>query len=47
MLIRGLIREHGNDVVGQVTLDQVYGGARGIKSLVWEVWHTLQSVQKS
>ena len=30
-------REHGNKVVGEVTLDQVYGGARGIKSLVWEV----------
>ena len=29
-------REHGNKVVGEVTLDQVYGGARGIKSLVWE-----------
>ena len=23
-------------MVGEVTLDQVYGGARGIKSLVWE-----------
>lgn len=22
--------------MGEVTLDQVYGGARGIKSLVWE-----------
>ena len=30
-------REHGNKVIGEVTLDQVYGGARGIKSLVWEV----------
>ena len=29
-------REYGNKVVGEVTLDQVYGGARGIKSLVWE-----------
>jgi len=29
-------REHGATVVGEVTLDQVYGGARGIKSLVWE-----------
>ena len=29
-------REHGNKVIGEVTLDQVYGGARGIKSLVWE-----------
>ena len=27
---------HGNKVIGEVTLDQVYGGARGIKSLVWE-----------
>ncbi|EPX70671.1 citrate synthase Cit1 [Schizosaccharomyces octosporus yFS286] len=28
--------EHGGDVVGNVTLDQMYGGARGIRSLVWE-----------
>jgi citrate synthase len=33
-------REHGHKVVGEVTLDQVYGGARGIKSLVWEVCDT-------
>jgi citrate synthase len=36
---RGLIyhnRNHGSKVIGEVTLDQVYGGARGIKSLVWE-----------
>ena len=31
-----LYREHGNTVIGEVTLDQAYGGARGIKSLVWE-----------
>jgi hypothetical protein len=31
------IREYGSKVIGEVTLDQVYGGARGIKSLVWEV----------
>lgn len=31
------IRDYGSKVVGEVTLDQVYGGARGIKSLVWEV----------
>lgn len=31
-----LRREHGSKVVDKVTLDQVYGGARGIKSLVWE-----------
>lgn len=30
-------REHGSKVIGEVTLDQVYGGARGVKSLVWEV----------
>lgn len=29
-------REHGSKVVDKVTLDQVYGGARGIKALVWE-----------
>lgn len=29
-------RAHGSKVIDQVTLDQVYGGARGIKSLVWE-----------
>lgn len=29
-------RDYGSKVVGEVTLDQVYGGARGIKSLVWE-----------
>lgn len=29
-------KEYGSKVVGEVTLDQVYGGARGIKSLVWE-----------
>lgn len=36
---QGLIhgsRDYGNKVVGEVTLDQVYGGARGIKALVWE-----------
>lgn len=34
--IKALRKEHGSKVVDQVTLDQVYGGARGIKSLVWE-----------
>lgn len=29
-------RDYGSKVIGEVTLDQVYGGARGIKSLVWE-----------
>merc|ERR1712000_181224 len=34
--IKKLKKEHGSKVVDKVTLDQVYGGARGIKSLVWE-----------
>ena len=34
--IKKLRKEYGSKVVGEVTLDQVYGGARGIKSLVWE-----------
>ncbi|MCJ1462327.1 citrate (Si)-synthase [Pseudocyphellaria aurata] len=34
--IKQLRKDYGSKVVGEVTLDQVYGGARGIKSLVWE-----------
>jgi len=34
--VKTLRKEYGSKVVGEVTLDQVYGGARGIKSLVWE-----------
>merc|ERR1712072_1336581 len=34
--IKTLRKGHGDKVLGEVTLDQVYGGARGIKSLVWE-----------
>ncbi|KAK2848546.1 citrate (Si)-synthase, partial [Arthroderma sp. PD_2] len=34
--VKKLRKEHGSKVLGEVTLDQVYGGARGIKSLVWE-----------
>ncbi|EDN96699.1 citrate synthase, mitochondrial precursor [Sclerotinia sclerotiorum 1980 UF-70] len=34
--IKALRKGYGSKVVGEVTLDQVYGGARGIKSLVWE-----------
>lgn len=37
LLIPYVFRDYGSKVVGEVTLDQVYGGARGIKSLVWEV----------
>lgn len=32
-----LCRDHGSKVLGEVTLDQAYGGARGVKCLVWEV----------
>lgn len=35
--IKKLKKDYGSKVIGEVTLDQVYGGARGIKSLVWEV----------
>lgn len=34
--MKKLRKDYGNKVIGEVTLDQVYGGARGIKSLVWE-----------
>lgn len=34
--VKKLRKEHGNTVLGEVTLDQVYGGMRGIKALVWE-----------
>lgn len=34
--VKALRKGYGSKVVGEVTLDQVYGGARGIKSLVWE-----------
>lgn len=29
--IKKLRKDYGNKVIGEVTLDQVYGGARGIK----------------
>lgn len=34
--IKTLRKTHGSDVIGEVQLDQVYGGMRGIKALVWE-----------
>ena len=34
--IRALIKEHGAKVVGDVKLAQVFGGARGIKTMMWE-----------
>ncbi|CCJ30483.1 unnamed protein product [Pneumocystis jirovecii] len=34
--VRELRIKHGKKSLGEVTLDQVYGGMRGIKGLVWE-----------
>jgi citrate synthase len=34
--IRALLKEHGGTKVDEVTLKQIYGGARGIKTMVWE-----------
>jgi citrate synthase len=31
-----LKKEHGSTVIGEVTIDQCIGGARGIKSMLWE-----------
>src|ERR1700741_5525288 len=34
--IRDLLKEHGNKVIGEVTLSQIYQGMRGITGLVSE-----------
>lgn len=34
--IRAILKEKGNVKVGEVVLSQIYGGARGIKTMVWE-----------
>lgn len=34
--IKALLKEHGSKVVGEVTLAQVFGGMRGVKSMVWD-----------
>ncbi|ONH66142.1 Citrate synthase, mitochondrial [Cyberlindnera fabianii] len=34
--IKALKKEYGKTVIGEVTLDQAYGGMRGIKGIVWE-----------
>ncbi len=31
-----LKKEHGSKVIGQVTIDQLIGGARGVKCMLWE-----------
>ncbi len=34
--IKALLKEHGGRKMDEVTLQQMYGGARGIKMMVWE-----------
>lgn len=34
--LRAIKKEHGGRVVGEVTLNQVTGGARGVKMMLWE-----------
>ncbi len=34
--IKQMLKKHGQEVVDQVKLSQIYGGARGIKMMVWE-----------
>ncbi|XP_008547547.1 probable citrate synthase 2, mitochondrial [Microplitis demolitor] len=34
--IKAFRKQHGNTKVGEVTVDMMYGGMRGIKGLVWE-----------
>lgn len=34
--IKSFRKQHGNTKVGEVTVDMMYGGMRGIKGLVWE-----------
>lgn len=34
--IKQLKKDYGKTVIGELTLDQAYGGMRGIKGLVWE-----------
>ena len=34
--IKALLKEHGTTKVDEVVLSQVFGGMRGVKSMVWE-----------
>ena len=34
--IKSMLKEHGSMKVDEVILSQVYGGARGVKMMVWE-----------
>ena len=34
--LKAMLKVHGDKVVGEVTLSQVFGGMRGVKSMIWE-----------
>ncbi|MEL6388907.1 MAG: citrate (Si)-synthase [Bacteroidota bacterium] len=34
--VKALVKEHGHKTVGDVSLRQVFGGMRGVKSMIWE-----------
>ena len=34
--VRGLVKEHGDKVISEVTVQQAYGGMRGVKCIVTE-----------
>lgn len=34
--VKAMLKEHGDTVVESVTLEQIYGGARNIRMMVWE-----------
>lgn len=34
--IKGIIKDHGSQIIDHVQIDQIYGGMRGIQSMIWE-----------
>jgi len=34
--VKSMVKEHGGKKVGEVNLKQVFGGMRGVKSMIWE-----------
>ena len=34
--IKNILQEHGEQVVDKVTLSQIYGGTRNVKTMIWE-----------
>ncbi|MFT7453196.1 MAG: citrate synthase, partial [Patescibacteria group bacterium] len=37
--MKALLKEKGTTKVDEVTLSQVFGGMRGVKSMIWETSH--------